>query len=190
MNALRKRKIKKTINNLIKSKNKIGGRELVIYLNKRINKDEFLFLLNDKSYCKKIISLYTVINSYNCNNIWQNRATTFMNYYINDLFNLPKYLLEKNIFELIRANLSLKNIEEIINYFENRGYKSNLRKYINQLLHYKNKNHYSTICEYHEYIVMQHTEYLNEIEKFYNLNSINKLTNIKKLILYDKINSF
>lgn len=192
MNFFREIKIKKTINDLTKYKKKISGRDLVIYLNKRINKEELLFLLNDKEYCKKIISLPLLLHCYSnttsCD-IWQIRAMSFMDLYISDLFNLPKHLLEKNIFELIKINLPLKNIEEIINYLENKGFKPNLKKYIEILPDYKNKE-FSPICyEKHEYILMQYTEYLNGIEELYCFNSTNKL-NIKRIILADKLNGF
>jgi hypothetical protein len=176
---------KKKVDLLIKKG--IRNKDFVNELNKKMSKQEFCNLMNDKKYCKKII--LNLLYKMSDNDMWQKRAEMFMSILIDSLFVLTKKLKLSMTVPLISHNLNLDSIIMISEHLNKQSLSENfIEEYLNKLPNYNNGLPNYKAYECHGFVTMQFTEILKYIKLVMNLPDCENYT--QKIIIIDKINNF
>jgi hypothetical protein len=179
--------IKKRVDILIKNNKDISPtNKRTLFFNK-INKTELEYLINNREYCKKILTEFSLDFSESMDSMWRGRAQFFINTLIDIFFDNQKRLYIKITIPIIRYYLSLDNIVDLLKFFEMNNIKvDKLKKYLTHIPGYQNINNISVNSyEQQGFLSMQFTESFNSFSSFYqlpeNLFRVETLNIIKKL---------
>ena len=168
-------------------KSKTTPSNFVYEIKKRIKKEEFEILINDKDYCFLILKGF--ITNPNESSIWFSRAYSFINCLVSVIFSLQNenikitlpfiknYMTLDNLYTLFKNDI--KSLDKLILY-----------NYLNSIPSFDfNDKIPQNSYEMHNFVMMQFSEHIGSLSYFYEFKD-DDIFDIEQIILIDKIDSF
>lgn len=175
---------KQKLNTILKDKESVS--DFIYKIKENFNKEEFDFLMNDRTLCLKILKNLIETNNYQS---WYDHTEFLLEAVIKTLFEFQNRTIRISL-PLINYYLNLDNLLELYNKDIMLTNKSQLQTYFNRLpsFNFKQKTS-SESYQLHHFITFQLIENISILIDYYQISS-NQIVNLENLILVDKIQKF